>query len=235
MHRDPVTLTTLLSQRFPLRNFELLLAGHTLSLTTAQSMDELIDRITEDEFRRDERLPYWAELWHSSIALAEYIAEHPELTAQRNVLEIGCGLGLPGIIASRTGATVTYSDYDNDALLAAELNHACNASGREADFILLDYRSAPSRRWEVVLASDIVYERRMIEPALNFLRAAVSEDGCFILAEPNRRIAEPFIEGLRAVGFHVEHSQRRAVFYDRPVEVGLYVGRTLKQDSVTNP
>ena len=64
-----------------------------LSLTVARprSAEDLID---EDEYARDERLPYWAELWPSAHVLAGG-AGGPRSPGAR-VVELGCGVGLPG-------------------------------------------------------------------------------------------------------------------------------------------
>jgi len=57
-----------------------------LSITTASDIDSLIDKISEEEFRKDERLPYWAEIWHSAIALSQFLQHNPTLVAGKNVL-----------------------------------------------------------------------------------------------------------------------------------------------------
>src|SRR5262249_28388999 len=49
--------------------------------------------------------PYWAHLWSGALVLAEAVPR-----GRRTVLEIGCGLGLPGLVAARRGARVTFVD-----------------------------------------------------------------------------------------------------------------------------
>ena len=223
--RTPADLSALLSRRFPLRHFTLTVAGRVLELCSAKSIDELIDRISEDQFSVDERMPYWADVWHSAVALAEHMSESPDIVAGKDILDIGCGLGVPGIMAALLGARVTFGDYDDDALLAAEMNLATNAPRFEASFTCIDIRHKPQRKWDVVLAADIVYEHRMIDPARAFLRHAVTEDGCFVLAEPNRSVAEDFVQSLDNIGFKVEQVERGAWLHDRLVHVSIYTGR----------
>src|SRR3954465_82802 len=59
-------------------------------------------------------VPYWSVLWRSGVALASE-AEGGDLRGQR-VVELGCGLALPSIVAARAGATVLATDADPEAV-----------------------------------------------------------------------------------------------------------------------
>ena len=167
MHLEEELRNELLSS-FGLRSFDLEIGDTRLSITTAEDIDLLVDRISDDEFRKDERLPYWADVWHSAVSLAQHLIMHPSIVRGKNVLELGCGLGIPGIIAALLGAHVTFTDIDASALLAAEYNLLRNAPGHSATFLNLDFRDLPFRTWPVILAADIVYEQRSIEPLTAF-------------------------------------------------------------------
>ncbi|MDT8324291.1 MAG: hypothetical protein RRA94_09275 [Bacteroidota bacterium] len=117
--RDEVQLREELAALFPLRELDIRIGEQRIRLTTAHDIERLIDRISEEEFRVDERLPYWAELWHSAVALAEHLSEGKLPLAGRRVLEIGCGLALPAIVAAAAGARVTCSDFEEHARMAA--------------------------------------------------------------------------------------------------------------------
>jgi len=66
--------------------------------------------LTDEAFEREEFLPYWADLWPSAIELAHVVARWD--LAGRRVLELGCGLALPGIAAALRGGRVTVSAID---------------------------------------------------------------------------------------------------------------------------
>ena len=70
-------------------------------------------------------MPYWADLWPASRMLAKAILHEP-WTPGTEALEIGCGLGLPGIVALSMGLKVTFSDYDACALRFAADNARLN-------------------------------------------------------------------------------------------------------------
>jgi predicted nicotinamide N-methyase len=212
-----------LGSHFPLRTFPLVVGGITFSITTAEDMELLIGRITEEEFSKDERLPYWAEVWHSALALGEFLQEHPELVAGRDVHEIGCGLGVPGITAARLGARITFSDYEEHALLAARLNFLENFPGGTAEFLSLDFRKPPARCWPVILASDVIYERRFTEPLAVFLDSVTAPGGTIVLAEPDREIAAAFFEKMSANGYSLVSGRKSPYLYDRSVTVSVHV------------
>ena len=107
---DIATLRDELVRRYRTTTRELELAGRTISLLMPANADELI---SEADFDRDERLPYWADLWPSARILAEELAVM-RLRGQR-VLELGCGLGVVAIGAVLGGAEVTATDYYEDA------------------------------------------------------------------------------------------------------------------------
>ena len=51
-------------------------AGRLWRLTRAADLEQLWDAMTDDPRNfEDERLPYWTELWPSSVALAGWLAE----------------------------------------------------------------------------------------------------------------------------------------------------------------
>jgi predicted nicotinamide N-methyase len=190
-----------LLHHFPLRTFDIAVGAAALSITAPEDLEELVNRITNEEFQKDERIPYWADVWHSAIALGEFIKLNPLLVADRRTLELGCGLGLCGIVAAQCGAEVTFSDYDEHALLCAELNFRTNLPQAEAEFLALDFRKPPAGKWERIIAADIIYEWRFIEPLLDCVESLLDDDGVLFLAHPNREISEVLVAKLLESGF----------------------------------
>lgn len=46
--------------------------------------------------------------WPSSFVLSNYIASHPELVQNKCVLELGAGVGLPGLVVSNWMGIIVY-------------------------------------------------------------------------------------------------------------------------------
>src|SRR5438270_11129964 len=100
--------------------------GRTFRISRPKDSDKLLDHpAVRSAFAADEYLPYWTELWPAARMLAKAIFHEPWMPAVE-ALEIGCGLGLPGIVALSRGLRVTLSDYDATALRFAAENARLN-------------------------------------------------------------------------------------------------------------
>src|SRR5712691_6126674 len=142
------------------------LSGRTLSIVRPRSAEALLE---EKAFEREEFLPYWAEVWASGVVLASVVAER-ELTGAR-VLELGCGLALPSLAAALGGAQVLATDWSPDAIAVLELNAERNGVSLESALASwADPEPLVARApWDLVLAADVLYERRNADELLALL------------------------------------------------------------------
>lgn len=172
----------------------IVIAGNrSFSLLTAGDTNELLERLDPEIFALDERLPYWAELWTSAVALAEFCLATPAMHGAR-VLELGCGLGLAGIAAAAAGATVVMTDHEPDALDFARYNAGRNlpVGGRVA-FRALDWRSPePDEPFDWILGADVAYERRNFIPLLETVDLLLASSGTAVFTDPDRSTGADF-------------------------------------------
>jgi predicted nicotinamide N-methyase len=171
------------------------LAGRDVRLLRPRNGEALID---EHGFADDEFLPYWAEMWPSSIALARALGVRA--LGGRRVLELGCGLGLPSVVAALAGARVLATDWSAAAVAFATRNAAVNGAALEAERVAW---SAPGpllagAPWDLVVASDVLYERRMADALLDLLPRLVDARGTVLLADPGRAPAAAFLQAASA-------------------------------------
>lgn len=168
------------------------LGGRTLTIVHPPDATELID---ENAFEHEEFLPYWAELWPSAVALGRSVVALQ--LAGRRVVELGCGLAVPSIAASLGGATVLATDWSVDALAYAARN--ARANGAELETLRVAWADAAElvarAPFELVLAADVLYERRNVEQLLELLPLLGSE---VLLADPGRPALAAFLEGAEA-------------------------------------
>ncbi|KIY44577.1 hypothetical protein FISHEDRAFT_51130, partial [Fistulina hepatica ATCC 64428] len=83
--------------------------------------------------------PLWGHyLWNAARAFAKFLDENPRLYCGRNVLELGAGGGLPGLLAAKNGARqVLLTDYpDTNLLKNLEKNVADNDCGASTSVLV---------------------------------------------------------------------------------------------------
>jgi predicted nicotinamide N-methyase len=129
-------------------------------------------------------MPYWAELWPAGLELVECLP--PSLAGVR-VLELGCGLGVPSLVASARGATVTAVDWAEAAVELLRTNARRNSL--ELTAVHADWRTF-SGRFDLVLGADLLYEKRNTEALLELLPRLGGE---VLIAEPGRQFAPEFL------------------------------------------
>jgi predicted nicotinamide N-methyase len=155
------------------------------------------------ESHRDERMPYWAEVWTSSLLLSQHIL-NGAIAPEHSVIELGCGIGIAGTIAGFVTPDVLLTDYDEAAIAFAGRNWSRHHDS-PARTALLDWRDPPSdRRYDRIIAADVAYEERAFRPLVKAFRALLAPGGHVILGEPKRPIAGAFYMLLRNSGWHLE-------------------------------
>jgi predicted nicotinamide N-methyase len=131
--------------------------------------------------------PYWAVLWRAGVALSRWVEAH-DLRGLR-VVELGCGLGLPSLVAARGGAEVMATDADPDALELVAVNAAANDV--EIETAAFDFRADPAPGgFDLVLAADVLYEEGSVGPLIERLPGLATEA---VIASPDRRPYERFM------------------------------------------
>jgi predicted nicotinamide N-methyase len=203
---DIVALRQELERRFRTARRTVHLGGRLIELLSPANADDLI---SEDDYVKDERLPYWADLWPSAQILAREVREM-RLAGER-VLELGCGLGLVAIGAAMAGAQVTATDYYDDAIQFATLNVA-EATGTMIAARMVDWTAMPGDlgRFDVVLTSDVLYEPRYAALVAGAITATLRRGGEAIVADPGRIACEEFLSECRSRGLVVSDASPHA-------------------------
>jgi predicted nicotinamide N-methyase len=167
-------------------------SGRDLRVLRPRDSEELLE---EEAFEHEELLPYWAELWPSSLALARAVGARSLRGAR--TLELGCGLGVVSIAAAIAGARVLATDWSAESVRFAAMNAERNeVSVRTA---VVDW-AAPAAivaeaPWQLVLASDVLYERRNVAQMLDLLPRLVDRSGEVWIADPGRQTSMDFLAG----------------------------------------
>ena len=167
--------------------------GRELAVLRPRDSEALLD---EHAFEEDEFLPYWAELWPSGVALARAIATRSLKGA--SVLELGCGLGLPSLAAALAGGRVLATDWSPAAIELLATNAERNGATLDSAVLSWTAPEAVLERapFDLVLASDVLYERRNL-PVLAELLPRLG--GEVLLADPGRAALDEFLAAVGTV------------------------------------
>lgn len=162
-------------------------------------------------------LPFGLLLWEAAIALGETIAER-DLTGL-DVLELGCGVGLPGIVAARAGARVLMTDIDMLALEIAARNVRANGVDSRVTFDAPNWRTwAPVNRFDMILGADIVYDWEDHAAIVRLITTALRPGGVALITDPRRSETLHFLELCQQAGLELRTATRRISDIWQPAE-----------------
>lgn len=203
--------------------------GRNWELERASDLETLWEDMVN--FVDDERLPYWTELWPSSLVLSAWLQQHKERITRGQCLDLGCGLGLTALVGQWLGAQVIGMDYELAALRYARKNAVLNAVP-SPNFVVMDWRrpAIKPRSISVLWGGDVMYENRFAIPVMDFLDYALAPNGIAWFAEPCRGVYDAFRSSLsnKRWGCRCVHETETAALYpqEKPVPVRIWeIGR----------
>jgi predicted nicotinamide N-methyase len=170
--------------------------------------------------------PFGLLLWEAAPVLAGVLADRAATLAGRHVLELGCGVGLAGLVAGGAGARVTQTDHAAEALLLARANAERNGVDGIVQALAdwTDWRER--RRFDLVIGSDILYEAGLHAALLAILERNLQPGGRVLLTDPGRTTTPAFLARMEQAGWHVERRSREVPAVT-PVRAGETVAVTI--------
>jgi predicted nicotinamide N-methyase len=206
--------------------------GLELSFTRVADPNKVLDDVAAEEDRRDKlagrrrpgdelHLPYWAELWDSSLAIIEFLAETlparfdvPKLS----VLDLGCGMGLTGAMAAALGARVMFADLEPEALLFARLNAVDHE--RRIRTRRLNWQTARlTEQFDLIIGADILYDKTQWQHLEPFWRGHLRSGGSVLLGEPGRQTGELFLDWIKPFPWALEQMNKTVPTRTAPIRL----------------
>lgn len=208
----------------PLERMAVVLDGLDVALWRAVQLERFVDvdaLLTADA---PPEPPYWMHLWPGALTLARRLAATPAVGQGARVLELGCGLGLPALVAAHRGATVVATDWHREPLAVVARSAADN--GDRVACVQMDWR-APALRgvFDLVLGADIAYDAQAARPLAAAITDLLRPGGAVWLADSVNTSRGTLAEALRAGGVDLVQHEVAETEDGRRVWVRLLEGR----------
>jgi predicted nicotinamide N-methyase len=208
-----------------------------LEFTRIADPDKVLDEVAAEADRRERvsgkreadehlHLPYWAELWDSAAGIGQFLQRNspgvpsvfPVSKFKSSVLDLGCGMGLSGVIAASLGASVLFADIEPPALLFAQLNSL--AWEDRVRTRRLNWRTDRlAEQFDLIIGADILYERQQWEYLESFWQHHLAPGGKLILGEPGRQTGDMFMPWIRERGWALTIFEEKVETRERPVRI----------------
>ncbi len=144
--------------------------------------------------------PYWAKIWHSALAICNYIEQNTNCVKSKRIVELGAGLGLPSLLVSKISSNVLATDISglatNYIQQSIALNQLINISTAVLDWNeLLNEQcfNEYHNQFDVMMLSDVNYEPIQFKALSELFIKWVAAGKTILLASPQRLIAKDFI------------------------------------------
>jgi predicted nicotinamide N-methyase len=218
-------LVEALENRFRTSIDDVAIGKRTFSVLRPANSDDLI---REEDFVKDERLPYWADIWPSSVILAERLLEMKG--SGKTALELGCGVGLSTLAATSAGFDVLSTDYYEDALDVTRANVFRNL-GKTARTRLVDWRHFPDDlgTFDLVFASDVLYEKEYAALLPGLFAQVLGAEGVSLVADPGRIAVPVFLEACDGARLKIRKKVTRP-FSAGPIRQRIDIYEIVKRD-----
>ncbi|NLD99769.1 MAG: class I SAM-dependent methyltransferase [Fibrobacter sp.] len=196
---------TVLKLPFTPQQFSITIKNQKFNFLCPGDPDSVLDSITDDQYEKDQFLPYWVDHWPAAQILFPFILD-ASIAAHISACELGCGLGvISTALASKNIKTVSIDISPQACIFAFENIYRNSGIPR---VLSTDWRYIGLlQTFDLIVASDVLYEERWIEPILTCIKQLLNPGGKAWIADPCRRHWEAFKAASRAFGFsaHVIH------------------------------
>ncbi|KAJ3314426.1 hypothetical protein HDV04_000388 [Boothiomyces sp. JEL0838] len=157
----------------------------------------MVTKYTIDDIEITLELPtgpdIWKRLWSCSFILSKILLKLP---AFNRTVELGAGLGIPSLFASKhTKSEYIITDVNDECIELLTENIKRNGLSNTAA-IKLDWTKETTIKADLVIASEILYSYRMVKPLVQVIKKILNENGVAIVIDPGRQYFADFQDFL---------------------------------------
>ncbi len=167
-----------------------------------ENQDAILEQLSDEECMKDSYFPYWAEHWPSAGIFSTFCADQFP-NQYDNICELGSGLGVLSTILKEKGLNIIATDISFQSCQYSSIN--ISKYKLNPKVICCDWRNSPfKQQFDCIVASDILYEKRFIDPVLKFIKSNLTQNGHVYMADPCRSYWQFFKSEAVYRGFSIE-------------------------------
>ena len=131
--------------------------------------------------------PFWTKIWPAALAMSAYLLEEKHWVADKHVLELGAGIGLPSFTAAQFAKSVVVSDADTDAVELLNKNSQSmnlnNVSAMQANW---NTHIIPFPGVNTLLLSDVCYDPEQYDQLVRLILSYQDQGTDILISAPQR-------------------------------------------------
>ena len=192
-------------QKYSLTFDRLRFGEKKIRLLKIADLEEFLDG--KDPLANVTEFPFWIRLWDAAMILAYVLGSQSDVTDKR-LLELGAGLGAPGLAAASAGYKVTISDYEEIIMDFQKVSAA--ASGLNGiHFAHLDWLNPPQMEpFDVLAGAEILFRDEFFEPLLHIFKTYLKPEGMVYLAHDAKRQSLPKFLNIAQKDFDIGQKEQ---------------------------
>lgn len=156
--------------------------------------------------------PIFGIIWPSSLVLAHFIFNYD--TANKRILEIGCGIGLSSLLLNKRHANITATDYHPEVegflIKNTRLNNLTPIAFERTDW---SDDNSQLGHFDIIIGSDLLYEEQHVNLLTNFIEQHAKPICEVILVDPGRGRKSKLSKKMIQYGYSSVHEKPKHTDY----------------------
>jgi predicted nicotinamide N-methyase len=193
-----------IEEKYELELMPISIGGKRLDIYTIANWDLFVNNLAEKGKEYIKDFPFWVKIWEASIVLTDHLIRIG-LEKEKDILEIGAGMGITGLFLGAFGYKVTITDYEEDALQLVRMNAEHNEL-HSVSVKKLDWNNPQvTGKYDIICGSELIYNETFIRPIINLFRKYLRPKGTIFLAHDLQRKCVVQFVGLVPGRFEMEN------------------------------